>query len=55
MLISGGLEVVGAFAWAEGVEKAADVSAEGVDIACRVLAQQGLEFGDGHFDGVHVR
>ena len=55
MLISGGLEVVGALFWGEGAEEFADVSPERVDGSGRFLTQQGLELGERHLDGVHVR
>lgn len=49
-----GAEVVGALVRPEVVEEEADAALEATDGALRGLTQQGLELGEGHFDGVEV-
>ena len=48
------MEEVGAFGGEEALEQLADALDEGVDGASRLLPQEGLELGEGEFDGVHV-
>lgn len=47
-------KIVCAFGWCEGVEQEADPIPEGVSCALCCLAQEGLELGEDHLDGVQV-
>jgi len=48
------MEKVGAFGWSEVIEQVADAVDERVDGSGWFMAQQCLEFGEGHLDRVHV-
>ena len=48
-------EIVGAFAFRELGEEFADLGPQSRDRSFGGLTQQGLELGEGHFDGIEVR
>ena len=49
------MEEVATFGWNEAIEQVADAVDERVDGSGWFLAQQCLEFGEGHLDWVHIR
>ena len=48
------LEVVPALFWCVKITDRSDGLPESVDGSCACLAQMGLEFGEGHFDGIEI-